>query len=89
MLISTQSSTFLETGPKLGINSFYPSISYPVTPTLPFLDILYPVGFNPYRPQKLAGILILPAESEQIPKGEHFAETIPHNPPEEPPTVNN
>lgn len=60
----------------------------PLTPTLPFTDsLLLPVGLNPYTPQKAAGILTDPAESEHNPKAEDRVATCTPYPPDEPPAI--
>lgn len=49
---------------------------FPVTPTLPLIDnLLLPVGLKPYTPQKAAGILTEPAESEHNPKADVLVAT--------------
>jgi hypothetical protein len=70
-MTSIISSTFLETGPIEVFINGKPSASTPPGPNLPFLEILLPVGLNPYIPLYAAGILILPKLSEQTPKGVH------------------
>jgi len=61
----------------------------PNTPSLPFVDnLLLPVGLNPYTPQKAAGILTEPAESEQTPKTDAPEATCAPYPPDEPPEMN-
>lgn len=40
---------------------------------------------NPYIPQKLAGVQILPPISPPRPRGEHFEEINAASPPDDPP----
>jgi hypothetical protein len=50
--------------------------SRPDAPSLPFLDSLaLPVGLYPTTPEKAAGILEDPAESDARPKAEHLVAT--------------
>lgn len=60
----------------------------PLGPTLPFTDNLFdPVGLNEYTPQKAAGILADPPESDPRPKEHALAATRAPYPPEEPPLI--
>jgi len=61
----------------------------PDTPTLPLTDnLLLPVGLNPYTPQKAAGILTEPAESEHTENADALVATWGPYPPEDPPAMN-
>jgi hypothetical protein len=60
----------------------------PLGPTRPLIDsLLDPVGLKPNTPQKAAGILADPPESEPTPKAQALAATIAPYPPDEPPLM--
>ncbi len=62
--------------------------SFPEGPTRPlFESLLLPVGLKPYTPQKDAGILADPPESEPTPNTEALIETWAAYPPDEPPLI--
>lgn len=64
-------------------------ISSPLRDILPLrLNLLLPLGLKEKAPQKLAGILKEPAESDPIPKGVPLIATIGASPPADPPLIN-
>ena len=67
----------------------YDILTYvPLGPTLPFIESLFePVGLYPKMPQKAAGILADPPESDPTPNALALVDTRIASPPDEPPLM--
>lgn len=84
--ITAISSTLLPNGPLDGLIFTIPLAAFSIIPSPTSVYLPIP-GFNPYIPQKAAGILILPPISEPMPITLQRDAYKAASPPDEPPTA--